>query len=136
MLKKTITFKDYNDVEHTQDFYFNISRAELVEMELGTSGGYAEMIKRVVASKDAPTIMNVFKTFILKSYGVKSDDGVRFIKSEELTKAFTETEAYTELLMELCTKADAAAKFITAVLPKEIEPEDHKEKSFPAPANS
>ncbi len=135
MLKKTITFTDYNDVEHTQDFYFNISRAELVEMELGTSGGYADMINRVVASKDAPTIMNVFKTFILKSYGVKSDDGVRFIKSEELTKAFTETEAYTELLMELCTKADAAAKFVTAVLPK-FEPEDHKEKSFPAPANN
>lgn len=135
MLKKTITFTDYNGVEHTEDFYFNISKAELLEMELGTSGGYTDMIQRVVASKDIPTIMGIFRTFILKSYGVKSDDGVRFKKSEELTRAFTESEAYSELLMELCTKADAAVNFVNAVIPK-FEPEDHKDKTVPAPANS
>lgn len=135
MLKKTITYTDYNDVERTEDFYFNISKAELIEMELGTNGGYSEMLERIAKSKDAPTIMKTFKEFILKAYGVKSDDGVRFMKSEEISRAFMETEAYTVLLMELCTKAEAAAKFVNAVLPK-ADPEDHKEKSFPAPANS
>ena len=135
MLKKTITYTDYNGVERTEDFYFNISKAELIEKEFGTSGGYTEMIERVVNSKDMPTIMKIFKEFILKSYGIKSDDGVRFIKSEEISKAFTETEAYTELLMELCTKAGEASKFVAAILPKDLE-QNNKGTNIPAPTNS
>lgn len=118
MLKKTITYTDYNGAERTEDFYFNLTKAEVMEMELSVNGGYSEMIKTIVAAKDAPTIMKTFKTFIAKAYGRKSLDGVRFEKSPELSKAFMETEAYSVLFMELCTDADAAAKFVEAVLPK------------------
>ena len=79
MIKKTITYTDYNGVDRTEDFYFNLSKAECIEMEMGTAGGLAEMIERIVAAKDAPAIIRVFKELLLKSYGVKSDDGKRFI---------------------------------------------------------
>lgn len=118
MLKKTITYTDYNDVERTEDFYFNLSKAEVAEMELSVDGGYGEMIKKVVSAKDGKTIMKVFKDFIYKSYGIKSDDGRRLIKSAEISDSFLQTEAYSELFMELCTNADSAAIFVSAVLPK------------------
>ena len=95
MLKKTITYHDYNGVEYTQDFYFNLSKAEIMEMELGTTGGLAEMIQKIVAAQDAPSIIKVFKDLILKSYGEKSADGKRFIKSDEISTAFSQTEAYS-----------------------------------------
>ena len=91
MLKKTITFVDYNGVERTEDHYFNLTRAELLELETGTTGGLGEMINKIVQAKDVPTIMRTFKTIILKAYGKKSDDGRRFIKSEELATEFTQT---------------------------------------------
>lgn len=125
MYKKTITYEDYNGVERTEDFYFNLSKAEITELEMSVDGGYGEMLKKIVAKKDAPTIMKVFKEFIRNSYGEKSDDGKRFIKSPELTDAFLQTEAYSNLFVELCTSADAAASFINAILPK--NPEDHKQ---------
>ena len=93
MLKKTITYKDYNGVERTEDFYFNLSKAEAMEMELSITGGLTEMIRKIVAAQDTPTIIATFKQIILKAYGEKSPDGRRFIKSEELSKAFSETEA-------------------------------------------
>ena len=117
MLKKTITYTDYNDVERTEDFYFNLNKAEVIEMELGTTGGLAEKIKRIVAAQDQPTIMKLFKDIILKAYGVKSDDGKRFMKSEEISEAFAQTEAYSILYTELATNADEAAKFINGILP-------------------
>lgn len=118
MLKKTITYTDYNQVERTEDFYFNLSKAEIMEMEMGTSGGLAEMIEKIVAAKDAPAIIKVFKDLILKAYGEKSPDGKRFIKSEELSAAFAQTEAYSQLFMELATDADAASKFINGIIPQ------------------
>lgn len=118
MLKKTITYVDYNGNERTEDFWFNLSRAEALEMELGTSGGYSDMIKRIVAAQDQPTIVAIFKEFILKAYGEKSSDGKRFIKSSELSEAFSQTEAYSNLYIELATDADAAAAFVNGVLPK------------------
>ena len=93
MLKKTITYHDYNGVEYTQDFYFNLSKAEIMEMGLGTTGGLAEMIQKIVAAQDAPSIIKVFKDLILKSYGEKSADGKRFIKSDEISTACSQTEA-------------------------------------------
>lgn len=117
MLKKTITYKDYNDVERTEDFYFNLSKAEVMEMEMSTSGGLAEMITRIVAEQDAPAIIKIFKELVLKAYGQKSPDGKRFIKSEELATAFSQTEAYSQLFMELATDADAAAKFVNGIVP-------------------
>ena len=120
MLKETITYTDYNGVERTEDHYFNLTKAELMEMEMSTTGGLAEMIQRVVAAQDAPAIIGVFKKLILKSYGEKSPDGKRFIKSEEISTAFSQTEAYTELFMKLATDADAAARFINGVVPAEL----------------
>lgn len=117
MLKKTITYTDYNGVDRTEDFYFNISKAEVAEMELGTAGGYVEMLKRIVAAQDSPSLVKIFKEFLLKAYGVKSDDGKRFIKSDELSTAFSQTEAYVNLYMELATDAEAASVFMNGVFP-------------------
>lgn len=123
MLKKTITYHDYNGVEYTQDFYFNLSKAEIMEMEMGTTGGLAEMIAKIVAAQDAPAIIKIFKDLILKSYGEKSADGKRFIKSDEISTAFTQTEAYSELFMELATDAEAAAAFVNGIIPADMAKE-------------
>lgn len=126
MLKKTITYTDYNGVSRTEDFYFNLSKAEIMEMELSTAGGLAEMIQKVVAAQDAPAIIKVFKDLVLKAYGEKSADGKRFIKSEEIRTAFSQTEAYSQLFMELATDADAAAKFVNGIVPADMAKEASK----------
>lgn len=118
MLKKAITYTDYNGVERTEDFYFNLSKAEVMEMELGTVGGLAEMLKRIVDSQDVPALIKNFKEIILKAYGEKSPDGKRFIKSEELSTAFAQTEAYSTLFMELATDHEAASVFINGIIPQ------------------
>lgn len=121
MLKKTITYKDYNDNERTEDFYFNLSKAELMEMELSTTGGLAESIKNIVAAQDAPAIIKIFKDLILKAYGEKSPDGKRFMKEDDfgrhLFPKFRDTEAYSILFMELSTDAEKAAAFINGIVP-------------------
>lgn len=117
MLKETITYIDYNGSERTEDFLFNLTKAEVMEMELSTTGGLSEMISRIVAAKDAPAIIKVFKDLILKAYGQKSADGKRFIKSKELSDEFAQTEAYSILFMRLATNADAAAKFVNGIVP-------------------
>ena len=117
MLKKTITYVDYNGSNRTEDFYFNLSKAEVMEMEMSTAGGLAETIQRVVAAQDAPSIIKIFKDLVLKAYGEKSLDGKRFIKSEEAATAFSQTEAYSQLFMELATNADAAAEFVNGIIP-------------------
>lgn len=118
MLKKTITYTDYNGVERTEDFYFNLNEAEMVEMEAGISGGFTEWVTQVVNAKDGPVIMKLFKDFIARSYGRKSLDGVRFEKSKEISEAFMQTEAYNVLFMELVTDDKAAAAFVNAIVPK------------------
>lgn len=127
MLKKTIKYTDYNGVERTEDFLFNLSKAELMEMEMGTTGGLAEMIQNIVKSEDAPAIIKVFKDIILKAYGEKSADGKRFIKISDagipLSIGFSQTEAYSQLFMELATDADAAANFIKGIVPGDIDVE-------------
>ena len=123
MLKKIITYTDYNGVERTETFYFNLSKAELMEMELGVTGGMTEMLDKIIAAKDAPSLMKTFKEMIMKAYGVKSDDGKRLIKSEELSIAFTQTEAYSVLFMELITDDKAAADFVNGIIPNEIQTE-------------
>ena len=120
MIQKTITYNDYNGVERTETFRFNLSKAEIMEMEMSTTGGLAEMVKRVVDAKDAPTIIKIFKDLILKSYGVKSDDGRRFIKSDKLREEFEQTEAFSILFMELATDAEAGAAFVIGNVPSAI----------------
>ena len=117
MLKKTITYTDYNNVERTEDFYFNLTKAELMEMEMGAVGGLSGMIEKIVSAKDAPAIIKVFKELVLKAYGEKSADGRRFVKSKEISDAFAQTEAYSQLFMELATDADAASKFVNGIAP-------------------
>ena len=123
MLKKIITYTDYNGVERTEPFYFNLSKAELMEMELGVTGGMTEMLNKIINAKDGPSLIKTFKEMIMKSYGVKSDDGKRLIKSEELSIAFTQTEAYSVLFMELITDDKAAADFVNGIIPNEIQAE-------------
>lgn len=121
MIKKTITYVDYNGVERTEDFYFNLTKAEITEMEMSTTGGMSEMVKRIIAAQDTPTLIKIFKDLILKSYGEKDIDGRRFIKSEELSTAFSQTEAYSQLFMELATNAEAAADFVNGITPSSGE---------------
>ena len=120
MLKKTFVYTDYNGVERTEDHYFNLNKAEVMEIEMSTKGGLAETIKRVIAAQDAPAIIIIFKDLIRKSYGVKSADGKRFIKSAELWEEFEQTEAYSMLFMELATDADKAAEFINGIIPADL----------------
>lgn len=120
MLKKTITYVDYNGTQRTEDFYFNLSQAEIMEMEMSTVGGFVEMINRIVEAQDTPSLIKIFKDLILKTYGEKSLDGKRFIKSDEIREAFSQTEAYSQLFMELATNANAAAEFVNGVIPKSL----------------
>ncbi len=126
MLKKTITYKDYNGVERTENFYFNLTETEIMEMEVGTVGGLAEMITNIVNAKEAPAIIKIFKDLILKAYGEKSLDGKRFEKKNgALAEAFAETEAYSILFMELATDAEKAAEFINGIVPANLQQNQH-----------
>ncbi len=120
MLKKVIKYTDYNGAEREENYYFNLSKAELMEMELGTIGGFTEMVNKIIAAQDTPALVKIFKDMILKSYGVKSPDGKRFEKSKEISEEFMQTEAYSTLFMELATNADAAIEFINGIVPAEI----------------
>lgn len=123
MLKKTIPYKDFNGVERKEDFYFNLSKAEIMEMQFGTVGGLDVMLKKIIDAKDVKSIMDTFKMLILKAYGIKSDDGRRFIKSEEISKEFEQTEAYSILYMELASDDKAAAEFVNGIIPKDLATE-------------
>ena len=124
MLKKTITYTDYNDHQRTEDFYFNLSKAELVELELSASGGLTVMMDRIIAAEDNPTLFKIFKDLVLKAYGVKSDDGRKFIKNQAVRDDFAQTEAYSVLVMELVSDAEKAAEFFNAIIPQ--DPGDNK----------
>lgn len=117
MLKKTITYTDYNGLERTEDFYFNLSKAEVMEMEMSTIGGIAETIQKIVQANEAPAIIKIFKDLILKAYGEKSPDGKRFVKSDDISAAFSQTEAYSQLFMELATDYNSAAQFVNGITP-------------------
>ena len=120
MIKKTITYVDYNGNERTEDKYFNLTKAEITKMELSIKGGLAEMIKRIVDAQDTPAIIEVFEDLIKRSYGVKTPDGKGFIKRAEDLEEFMATEAYSQLFMELATDADAAAAFVNGVVPADM----------------
>lgn len=120
MLKKLIKYTDYDGRERSENFYFYLSKAELMEMELGSVGGMQNLIQLIIEKQDIPKIMEAFKMIILKSYGEKSADGRRFIKSQELSEAFSQTEAYSNLYMELVTNAELAAAFINGIVPEDV----------------
>lgn len=118
MLAKSITYTDYNGVTRTETFYFNLSKAEVSEMQLTHPGGYAEYLERIIETTDQAELVRAFKALILNSYGVKSEDGKKFRKSPEISKDFEESEAYSELFMEILNDADAASAFVNGIMPK------------------
>lgn len=121
MYKKTIKFTDYNGVEHTTDAYFNLNKAELIEMNMNEEGGLEATIRKISLTTDTKELMRLFKQIILGSYGEKSADGMRFVKKPELTEAFEQSCAYPELLVELINDSDEAARFINNVVPKDVQ---------------
>lgn len=118
MLSKTINFKDYNGEDREQTFLFNLTNAEITKMEMSTSGGLVEKINRIAAAKDGAEIIKMFEEILATAYGEKSPDGLHFVKSPELSRAFSQTGAYDVLFMELVTDPEAASVFISGVIPQ------------------
>lgn len=134
MLKKQVTYEDFNGNSVTEYFYFNLTKPELIEYDLEFDGGVNGALQRIIEAEDVKAIIQEFKKLLLLSYGVKSDDGKRFIKSAELREAFEQTNAYSELFMEFATNDKAAAEFVTGILPKDLGAEVEKLSSSPPPA--
>lgn len=131
MHKEVIAYTDYNGVERKETFYFNMNEAELIEMQYGAAGGLDQTIKKIISAQDQGALINIFKKLVLDAYGVKSDDGRRFIKEENgrrLADDFKETPAYPILFMKLATDDDAAAKFINEIIPAKVAEEVEKQK--------
>lgn len=129
MYKKTITYTDYDGNERKEDFWFNLTKAELTKMNLSEVGGMKARLERIIATMDIPQISKVFEDIIHRSYGVKSPDGRQFIKNEELVTAFEQTEAYSQLFMEITTDANAAAEFAAGILPADLADAARKEQA-------
>lgn len=135
MLKKTITFKDLDGNDVTEDFYFNLSKAEVAEMELTMHGGLSTYLNTIVETKDGGAIISTFKEIVRCAVGRRSEDGRRFIKSDEITEDFLQTDAYSQLFMELVTNATSAAEFVRGVVPEDLAVEmDKVAKSEDVPA--
>lgn len=126
MIKKTISYTDYDGNERTEDFYFNLSKPELIEMQTSEAGGLEKKIEKISKEQDIKKIIELMKDIIQRSYGIKSDDGKRFIKNQEVLDEFMQSEAYSELFMALATDANAASEFINGILPKGLVEEAKK----------
>lgn len=126
MYSKKIKFTDYNGVEREETYHFNLNKAELTELQLGTTGSFSAMVRRMVETQDQPSLIGIVKKIIRMSYGIKSDDGKRFIKSPEISDEFEQTEAYVNLYMELATDDNASAEFINGIMPKDVRDELRK----------
>ena len=123
MLKKTIKYTNYNGEEKEKTFLFNLKKSELVDLNFSTPQGFIEYINKITEAEDSVAIWKAFRDIVLMAYGEKSDDGERFVKSDELSKAFEETEAFSELVMELIDSSDAAANFSNGIMPKDLNTE-------------
>ena len=121
MLKKSVTYEDLDGNTNTEDFYFHLTKADLVEMEMSYPGGLHAHLQKIVDDEDGRAIMHEFKELILSSYGKRSPDGKRFIKTPELRQEFHSSEAYSALFMELCLNADVAADFVNGIVPPNLE---------------
>lgn len=120
MLKKTMTYVDYDRNKRTEDFYFNLNKAELAQMSMSQAGGFEKFFNKITQQQDVAKIANLFKELILKSYGEKSDDGKRFIKSAELSEAFSQTEAFSDLYVEMIQDPQKAIEFCTGIIPADM----------------
>ena len=127
MLKKTITYKDlFTDEEVTEDFFFHLSKAELVELELSHQDGLSEALQRIIAAEDGKGIVAEFKNIILLAYGKRSEDGKRFVKNANVREEFESSEAYSALFMELVTNTESAIEFINGIIPQGMAEEAAK----------
>lgn len=138
MLKKTITYEDYNGNTRKEDFLFNLTKTELMKWDLKTPGGLAAKLERITQKFDVPELTSFIEALIDNSYGIKSDDGVRFIKDEKLSTMFRQTEAYDQLFVELLSDEKKTAAFINGILPKELMEEvakKNKDANRPALLN-
>ena len=120
MIKKTVTYKDLNGKERTETFYFHYFESEIMDMEMSEEGGLAERIQRIIDAKDQASLLKVIKKFVIDAYGIKSDDGRRFNKSQEVKDAFVECPAYSKIYMELLTNDELAAEFVNKVVPENM----------------
>ena len=121
MVVEKIKYTDFNGLDREEEFMFNLTEAEITEMELTTDGGLSDSIKKIIAAQDTPQIIKVFKMLLLKSYGEKSADGRRFVKSEKLSEEFSQTNAYSQLFMKLATDDKAAVAFINGIMPDSMQ---------------
>lgn len=133
MLKKTMTTVDFGGTMRTEDYYFNLTESEIMEMQLSTEGGFAEMVKRITDAKSQLELTALFKTLICKSYGVLSPDGRKFIKNQAVLDDFMATQAYSDLYMELVQDAEKAAEFFNNILPENVRKlAEEKAEKMPA----
>lgn len=130
MFKKKITYTDYNGQERTEDFYFNLSKSELIMLESTTPGGYTAMLQRIIDSKDNMQLMKIFTDLIKMSYGVKSNDGKHFVKNDQVVEDFLNSAAFDQMFTEFFTDENAAANFTKGIIPQEIDL--NRQKSFAA----
>lgn len=122
MIKETLTYVDYNGVERTEDFYFNLSQTEIMDLEASLPGhSIEEWAKSVYNTREFDKLWNLFSDLIKKSYGIKSEDGRRFKKSEEITKEFAETEAYPVLMMKFLNEPGFATNFFTNLVSNNVK---------------
>lgn len=120
MIKKTVTYTDYNGKERTEDFYFDLSEDRIIELSFSKDGGIEEFIQRIIQEKDQQEMIKLFRDFLELTYGEKSDDGKYFVQNEQVFAKFKATKAYSKIFMELAFNSDAAAEFINKVIPAEI----------------
>jgi hypothetical protein len=130
MYVKEMEYTDFNGVTRKEKFYFNLTKAEILDLELGKAGGLTEYIRKIVEAQDTPTIMSLFKSLLLKSYGVKSDDGRRFIKNDQVREEFEQTQAFSDLYMLLALDDEEASRFVNSIVPADMKVSEEQKQQF------
>lgn len=127
MIKKTVTYKDFDGNERTEDFYFHLTEQELAEWELSVDGGLSGVLSRIIKSSDNKKLIAIFKDLLIRSYGVKTPDGRGFVKNQEVLNDFIYTQAFSDIYMELATDDKAASEFVNGIIPARLAAEAKKE---------
>ena len=130
MYVKEMEYVDFNGVPRKEKFYFNLTKAEVLDMELGKTGGFTEYIRKIIQAQDTPELMSLFKMLLLKSYGVKSDDGRRFIKNDQVREDFEQTQAFSDLYMLLALNDKEASDFVNGIVPPDMKVDDEQKNKF------
>lgn len=131
MLKITKTYEDFDGNIRTEDFYFNLTEAELTEMEYSLNGGLSQLLTKITKENDQKMIIEYFKKIVLMAYGHRTLDGRGFLKNEQIRQEFASTMAYSDIFMELATDADKAADFVNGIMPKKLKDRENKIKAIP-----